>query len=143
MSAEEDWGDDIATGGDEPTFENPEGAAELRFSSLPAFVEEYLVLVYRRDLEQASSRWCPEWFRHAEAIARLESLWRAWELLRLDPGEGASNWWLGHCDPHMRVLLSEAGPFRNCRNRRHSEERSLPLPVEQIPDSLREQFGMK
>lgn len=143
MSAEEDWGLDPFDESAEPTNENPEGAAPLRFDSLPAFVEQYLVMVYRRDMESASIRWCTEWFRHAEAIGRLEALWRAWELLRLDPGEGASNWWLGHCDPHMRVLLSETGPFRNCKKGKHAEDRSVPLSVEPIPATLRAQFGME
>lgn len=113
---------------DETAEEAPAGPP-LYFSSLDRFVSEYLAMIYRRDPSVASVRWCPEWFKHAEAIARLEAMWRAWELLRLDPGEGASNWWLVHCDPHMRVLLSESGPFRNCRNTSHSEERSQPLPV--------------
>lgn len=115
--------------------EEPVGPA-LYFPTLDRFVSEYLALVYRRDLKTASMRWCPEWFKHAEAIARLEAIWRAWELLRLDPGEGASNWWLVHCDPHMRVLMSETGPFRNCRDSKHAEERSLPLPVEKPPAGI-------
>ncbi|TAL42985.1 MAG: DUF4913 domain-containing protein [Salinibacterium sp.] len=113
-----------------------EPAPALKFARLDLFVEEYLVLIYRRDLDMPSLRWCPEWFKHAEAIARLEAMWRAWELLRLDPGEGASNWWLAHCDPHMRVLLSESGPFRNCKNGKHAEARSLPLPVVHPPKGV-------
>ncbi|MDF1480337.1 DUF4913 domain-containing protein [Leifsonia sp. H3M29-4] len=143
--SEADWGEELnpSTGElDAPTPENPEGAPELRFATLPDFVEQYLVLIYQRDLDIASNRWCTKWWYHAEAIARLEAMWRAWELLRLDPGEGGSNWWLSHADPHMRVLLSENGPFRHCRKGLHAEDGRLsPLPVEVVPDDLRSAFG--
>lgn len=108
----------------------------LHFPSLDRFVEDYLAVIYRRDITMAGTRWCPEWWKHGEAIARLEAMWRAWELLRLDPGEGGSNWWLMHADPHMRVLLSDLGPFKNCRGGNHSEERSLPLPTTKPPKGL-------
>lgn len=108
----------------------------LMFPTLDAWVSGYLVQMYRRDLNLPAARWCRQWFKHAEGIARLEAMWRAWELLRLDPGEGASVWWLNHCDPHMRVLMSETGPFRNCRKGEHSDERSVPLPVDDPPEGL-------
>lgn len=136
----DDWGDfgtDSRTGevhiseGDE----QPEPPA-LRFPTLDRFVLEYLVLIYRRDTTATNIFWCKEWFKHAEAIARLEGMWRAWEKLRLDPGEGGSNWWLGHADPHMRVLLSEDGPFKHCRKGGHVEERSTPLPSDTPPAGL-------
>lgn len=134
-----DWGDDLGAdpGTGEVPAEEPTPGPALRFKSLDEFVGQYLSQIYRRDLEsQQGLRWCREWWKHAEGIARLEAMWRAWELLRLDPGEGGSNWWLNHCDPHMRVLMSETGPFRNCKKGTHAEERSLPLPVDVAPTGM-------
>jgi hypothetical protein len=34
--------------------------------------------------------WCASWWKHPEAISRLEALWRAWETLRLDSPLGMS-----------------------------------------------------
>lgn len=118
-----------------PDDEAEEDPPQLHFPTLDRFVEDYLVQIYRRDLEEKNLRWCSEWWQHGEAIARLEALWRSWELLRLDPGEGGSNWWLGHCDPHMAKLLSENGTFRHCRTG-HAANRSKPLPATPPPGGL-------
>jgi hypothetical protein len=64
-------------------------------------------------------RWCSEWAQHAEAVTRLESLWRAWEVLRLDPGVGMSTWLVGHLDPQLSVLTGRGGPFAACSVDRH------------------------
>ena len=57
---------------------------ELDYESVLQFVSELLAPTYRRNLGAPGLTWCPEWWRHAEAIARLDALWRAWEHLRLD-----------------------------------------------------------
>lgn len=57
--------------------------------------------------------WCPQWWRHAEAIWRLELLWRSWEAARLQP-TGMSAWSMG-LDHHLRQLCGDEGPFRQCR----------------------------
>ena len=71
--------------------------------------------------------WCPQWWRHAEAVARLESLWRAWEHLRQDAATGLSVWFRDHADHHMTVLLDADGPFKGCDGH-HSERPLEPLP---------------
>ena len=78
--------------------------------------------------------WSPRWWASAEAIARLEALWRAWEHLRLDPSTGPSVWWRDHADPHMSVLMSSVGPFS-----KEVEVKSTilePLPHEEPPPEL-------
>lgn len=57
--------------------------------------------------------WCPQWWRHAEAIWRLELLWRSWEVSRLQP-TGMSGWSV-ELDRHKWELLGDEGPFRQCR----------------------------
>ena len=48
------------------------------YASVVEFVENYLSLVYRRQVTDLSDTvWCPEWWQHAEAVARLDALWRA------------------------------------------------------------------
>ena len=61
--------------------------------------------------------WCPQWWRHAEAVARLEALWRAWEHLRQDAATGLSVWFRDHADHHMTILLDADGPFKGCDGR--------------------------
>jgi len=94
------------------TPEPPEPA----FTNLVDFVEKRIVVIYRRVTDSATRRWCPEWWRHDEAVLRLFALWRAYEALRRDDqGLGLSQWWLQHADPHMRVLMAVDGPFELCK----------------------------
>lgn len=88
-----------------------QSAPPLQFETLPAFLEGYFFKVYRRRVDGASRRWSRSWFESAEAVIRLEALWRAWEHLRQDPALGMSVWLRDHVDPHMAVLLSPDGPF--------------------------------
>ncbi|MGW4485503.1 DUF4913 domain-containing protein [Amycolatopsis sp. NPDC004368] len=111
-----------------------DGSAKLFYGNVNEFVTERLVYLYARPLSQSGSVWCPEWYRHAEALSRLDSIWRAWENLRLDPGLGMSAWWLHHADPNMRVLLDPVtGPFASCVDGHHHVE---PLPVMTPPEGL-------
>jgi hypothetical protein len=73
--------------------------------------------------------WCPEWWRHAEAISRLEALWRVCEHLRLDPATGMSVWFRDHADHHMAVLLDSEGPFKRCSVDKGHSERQLDAPA--------------
>ncbi|WP_019925543.1 DUF4913 domain-containing protein [Nocardia sp. BMG111209] len=90
--------------------------AEPAYTNLVDFVEQRLVVIYRRVTDSAARRWCPQWWRHDEAVLRLFALWRAYEALRRDDtGLGLSQWWLQHADPHMRILLAVDGPFELCK----------------------------
>jgi hypothetical protein len=104
------------------------------FPDLLTFVRDYLAPMYRRNLAGPGVTWCPEWWKHAEAIARLEALWRAWEHLRRDPRTGMSVWFRDHADHHMAVLLSADGPFKGCKPDKHGERLSA-LPHTEPPDS--------
>lgn len=84
--------------------------------------------------QQTAFRWCSHWWAHAEAVARLEALWRAWETLHRDPGTGPLSWW-GMCDATMAALTAPDGPFKRCSDTAHK----LPpaLPCEPPPAGLR------
>jgi hypothetical protein len=100
---------------------------EPYFPDLMTFVTSYLTPMYRRSVSGSGTTWCPEWWNHAEGIARLEALWRAWEFLRLDPHTGMSVWFRDHADHHMSVLLNADGPFKGCKPAAHAER------LEQLP----------
>lgn len=87
---------------------------ELFYPDFASFVEAQLAPTYRRNMKGTSTTWCPTWWRHAEAISRLEALWRAWEFLRLDPSTGMNVWWRDHADHHTGVLLPADGPLTGC-----------------------------
>jgi hypothetical protein len=105
-----------AAAGDTSSDDEPEPEAELVFGSTAQWVEEFLVPMYRREITTNGSHdtWCPEWWRHAEAIIRFEALWRAWEHLRLDGKTGMSVFMKDHLDHHLPILLNGKGPFDGC-----------------------------
>lgn len=106
----------------------------LYYGSTDEFVREYLRYVYQRKIDGRTTFWSPRWWTSAEAVARLEALWRAWEHLRLDPATGPSVWWRDHADPHLRVLMDSTGPFS-----KETEIRASvldPLPYEPPPAGL-------
>lgn len=80
------------------------------------FFEQYLSKVWWRATEGAGGySWCREWWKHAEAYARVQMLWRSWEAARVrDELEGPANWMVHVCDPMMRELLNPQGTFKNC-----------------------------
>ena len=84
------------------------------YPTLPDWVQEWLLPVYRRSISGHHRTWCPQWWRHDEAVTRLDALWRAWEHLRLDPATGLSAWFRDHADHHMTILLDADGPLKGC-----------------------------
>ena len=75
--------------------------------------------------------WCPQWWMHAEAIARLMALWEAWEALRLDGGTAMGTWWRDHCGPQLGVLMNgEEGPLHLCEPDQHG---GIPAPLKSTP----------
>ncbi|WP_306332261.1 DUF4913 domain-containing protein [Streptomyces sp. KL118A] len=116
-------------------FTEEEQRATTVFGSLQEFVTEYVVAVAARRTDDGSHVWCPSWWAHAEAIARLSALWRAFEYLCADPSLGLSNWWLHHADPHLAVLLSPDGPFHACGGP-DGHRAPEPLPLDTPPEGL-------
>ena len=109
----------------------------LYYPPLDTFVRELLAPTYKRLIDDGRNRtWCPQWWRHAEAIARLEALWRSWEHLRLDPATGISVWFRDHADHHMAVLLDPDGPFKYCTPEKGHSARLAALPLDDPPEGL-------
>ncbi|MBE1598853.1 MULTISPECIES: DUF4913 domain-containing protein [Streptomyces] len=108
---------------------------EFYFADVDAFVSGYLSPTIRRRIDGSSVTWCPQWWQHPEAGARLTALWLAWEHLRREPALGMSTWWLYHFDPHLRVLMdTDTGPFAACSPEEgHTAHPFAPLPVDPMP----------
>ena len=94
------------------------------FGSLLEFVVEHFGPVYARNTSP-TVRSCASWWDHAEAIYRLEALWRTWELYRLEPRLGIASWLRDYLDPQLRELTSATGPFASCTEDRHSPVKAL------------------
>lgn len=138
MSAEDPWDDNTpATAGGGAKSEAAE-EAQLFYRSVDEFVSEFLIYAYRRRINGRDRVWSAEWWRHEEAIMRLEALWRAWEHLRLDPALGMSVWWRDHADPHMAALMSPDGPFagEDASSASNINRAGQPLPYLPPPAGL-------
>lgn len=104
------------------------------YGSVVEFVENYLSMTYQRQVTDTTETvWCPEWWRHPEAVARLDSLWRAWERYRMEGATGLSEWFIGHADLQMKQLFAPTGPFRYCSARHGHKDLLSPLPTAEPP----------
>lgn len=119
------------------TARAPEAEKTTIYNGVVEFVENYLSVLYRRQVSDLSDTvWCREWWKHPEAMVRLDALWRAWEHLRQDGATGMSVWLLDHADPHMKVLLDPRGPFKYCSVRNGHKDMLGPLPLTTPPDGM-------
>lgn len=89
----------------------------LWYANAHDFVVGYLTPNYIRTLEK-EQRWCQEWWRHAEAVARLDALWRSFEAHRVsDNASSMAVWWRDFADPTMAALTQQKGVFEMCNGR--------------------------
>jgi hypothetical protein len=114
---------DTATTGSLGTGPTPAGAdavPEPYYAAVEDWVTDYFVPMFRRTLG-GEFRWCAHWWQHGEAISRLTSLWRAWEVLRLEPATGIATWYRDHLDHQLPILMGARGPFYQCSETVHRE----------------------
>ena len=95
------------------------------YPNVEAWVSGWFAPTFARRL--GTVRWCATWWAHAEAIVRLEALWRSWEALRLDPAFGMATWLRDHLDPQRAVLMGDGGPFQACEDAEHNPPPELPV----------------
>jgi len=108
----------------------------LYYGSVDEFVREFVCPIFGRNVGEetrADYRWSARWWESAEAVTRLEAIWRAWEHLRLDPATGISVWLRDHADHHLGVLMSPTGPFSRSKDTARPDE---PLPYDPPPAGL-------
>lgn len=95
-------------------LDGEEYAEEMR--NLALWVSDLLLPVYGREVTSGQP-WCPRWWEHLEAVARLHALWLAWQEYT-DPEAGVSGpavWHRDHLGPVMTELRAPNGPFAGCR----------------------------
>jgi hypothetical protein len=119
-----------ARGGSAPT--------PTRYPTVDAWVQNWLLVFYRRPVRGRQLTWCPEWWRHPEAKLRLTALWQTWEAMRLEPPFGMADWLRVHCDHHMPILMSPDGPLKGCEPEHHTERPLYKLPTTPDPTSPRD-----
>jgi hypothetical protein len=102
-----------------------------RFATLPDWVSQWFLPTWQHRLGPAQV-WCRQWWQHAEAISRLEAMWRSWEASRLDGAMGLAMWWRDVADYQMHQLLDSHGPFAACRDT-HTDDNRLFLRADPPP----------
>ena len=107
------------------------------FEHVGDFVHKHLVHIVNRKANNRDTFWCPQWWKHPEAMERLTALWLTWEQSREDPA-AISVWWRDHLDYHLPVLMSSTGSFRYCETGKHDGSRyeKDALKVEDYPENL-------
>lgn len=113
------------TNGSTATGGPAEVVPEPLYPNVEAWVVGWFAPTFARRL--GTTRWCAQWWLHAEAIVRLEALWRSWENLRLDPNLGMATWLRDHLDPQRQVLMGDSGPFQACEAGEHNPPPDLPV----------------
>lgn len=81
------------------------------YANVDEFFRHFLRPVYRRPINARTTFWAADWWRHPEAVLRLDAMWRSWEQARLDPATGMATWLRDTADYHMAILMSPQGPF--------------------------------
>lgn len=117
------------------TVDDVEGeeTSQLRYADVEAWLVGWLAEAIERRIGR-SVAWCPEWFRHPEAVARLTALWHAWEQARSEAGRAMSQWWLDDADGHLAAITDrDNGPFRDCSVDQGHYGNFTPLPVTPAP----------
>ena len=117
-------------------WDDPAEVPAPGFDSLPAFVEGWVAVTFRRRVGPAATaaRWDPRWWASAEAVTVLAALWRSWEAVRLSADGGAmAGWLVGVGYPLMDRLFSAGGPFAESRA---ASPPGDPLPCDPPPAGL-------
>ena len=98
---------------------------EPLYDAVEPWVDEWFAPTFGPRL--GFDQWCPQWWEHAEAVVRLEALWRAWELLRLDPALGMATWLRDYLEPQWDVLIAATSPLQGCEPASHDFSPQLSM----------------
>jgi len=107
-----------------------------RFATVELFVEQFVLPNWTHMYVDDRVRWCRKWWAHAEALSRLEALWEAFEVMRLQPAPSFSTWLRDHFDAHMRVLTDPEGVFWDCDADRDEHTAHPQWPSDPAPQGM-------
>lgn len=118
---------------------------QLFYPDLAAWVNDWVAPVFLRKDNQAM-RWCPQWWKHTEAVVVLMALWEGWELQRVEKPGALAEYLVSRFYPLMHELTSGTGPFQLCDpTRGHAELTRLQeagvLPTLPAPENLIQILG--
>ncbi|MGW5219918.1 DUF4913 domain-containing protein [Nocardia sp. NPDC004085] len=119
----------------------------LRFPTFVEFTEQWLLPVISVRLigqgREGMYTWCRQWWRHRTVAVRFAALHAIFEAARRSEDRSQmSSLFVGHIDPHMRLILDAAnGPLHRCTPEHHTDSPGLPfadVPVDWFgpPESL-------
>lgn len=111
----------------DPAMQQAPEQPELAYSNCADFVEQFLLPSWRHTT--AGVRWCAYWWKHSEAISRLDALWRSFEAQRHGDPNGMAIWWRDFADPIMSSLTRDNGTFALCDaiSGEHGEPKMWPV----------------
>lgn len=109
---------------------------QLVYQNSIDWFEQYWCYVYRRETSTRAPLWCEAWWKHPEALTRIELMWRSWEAARQsDPMTGVAAWMVNIADPMMAQLFSPDGTFKGCIDARHVDRENEELTLSFVPAS--------
>ncbi|CAM4030002.1 DUF4913 domain-containing protein [Nocardiopsis rhodophaea] len=76
--------------------------------------------------------WCAAWWKHIEAIGRLDALWLSYQELSVTEESGSTGpsvWFRDHLDPIMTQLRAPDGPFAGCMTKPGTPNHNDPQKV--------------
>lgn len=106
----------------------------LYYANCHDFVVGYMLPSWRHTF--AGARWCQLWWRHAEAVNRLDALWRSFEVHRHGDPSGMAVWWRDFADPTMSALTRPDGPFSRCSAELDEHDQAPIWPSRKPPAGL-------
>lgn len=113
-----------------------EAPPQPRFATVDLFVERFVLPNWVHRYVSKSVRWCDHWWEHAEAITRLEAIWEAFEVMRLQPAPSFSTWLRDHFDVHMRTLTDPDGAFHECDWKEVVHRTPDPWSTTAVPEGM-------
>ena len=110
----------------------------LQFQDVTEFVSEYITVVYNRGIKPAGTHWCPQWWKHPEAVEVFTGLWEAWEHMRVNDGPTWLVKYKSYFYPLMREITGPDGPFQGCNPDGHVRLPEFPvrLPHDDAPKGV-------
>jgi hypothetical protein len=111
----------------------PGAAPQPLFNNVEEWVEQWALPHWRRNIK--SYQWDPRWWEYTEALTVLESLWRAWEQMRLDGLTGMAVYMRDFFYPLMNTLTAADGAFWKVND---VQVREMPArwPSEPAPEGM-------